>query len=52
MRDAYSLGYFAILVSDATAASGPAFMKEASIFNVKHAYGWVTNSANVINIMR
>jgi ureidoacrylate peracid hydrolase len=51
IRDAYSLGYFAILVSDATAASGPPFMQEASIFNVKHAYGWITSSANVMKIM-
>ena len=51
IRDAYSLGYFAVLVSDATAASGPPFMKEASIFNVKHAYGWITSSANVMKVM-
>jgi ureidoacrylate peracid hydrolase len=52
IRDAYYHGYFAILVSDATAHSGPAFMQEASIFNVKHSYGWVTGSFNILKAMR
>lgn len=51
IREAYYRGYFAILVSDATAAGGPAFMQEASVFNVKTFFGWVTDSKHVVKTM-
>lgn len=51
IRDAYYRGYFAIMVSDATAATGPDFMQEASIFNVKTFFGWVTTTENVLKAM-
>ena len=34
LRDAYYLGYFPILVSDAAAPGGPPFVHDATIFNV------------------
>ncbi|OGP65878.1 MAG: hypothetical protein A2169_02285 [Deltaproteobacteria bacterium RBG_13_47_9] len=51
MRDAYNLEYFPILVSDATMNSGPPFMQEATLFNVKTNFGWVTTTENVIKLM-
>lgn len=51
IRDAAYLDYFPILVSDATANTGPPFMQEATIFNVKHVYGWVTTTENIIKAL-
>ncbi len=51
LRDAYYRGYFAILVSDASAATGPEFMQEATIFNIKTYFGWVTTTENVIKAL-
>ena len=51
IREAYHNGYFSILVSDATAQSGPAYIQEASIFNVKSFFGWVTNTENVLKAL-
>ncbi len=48
LRDAFNLGYFCILISDATVAIGPPFMQDATIFNVKSIYGWVTSSENIV----
>lgn len=49
LRDAFYLGYHCILVSDATASSGPSFTQQATIFNVRSCYGWVTTTENIIN---
>ncbi len=51
LRDAYYLDYFPILVSDATAASGPSPIQDATEFNVKQCYGWVTTTDNIIKVM-
>jgi ureidoacrylate peracid hydrolase len=51
IRDAYYRDYFPILVLDAAANTGPEFMQEATIFNVKNYYGWVTTSENVVKAM-
>ncbi len=48
VRDAFNLEYFPILISDAVASGGPTFLQEATIFNVKLCFGWVTNSQNII----
>ena len=48
IRDADNRGYFAILVSDATACNGPSMQQEASVFNVKNYFGWVTTTENVL----
>ncbi len=52
IRDAFNLDYFPILISDATAPGGPAFLQEATIENVKWAHGWVTTSEKLIKAMR
>lgn len=51
IRDAYYLGYFPILVADATAPGGPPFVPEATIFNVKVCYGWVTTTKDIVKAM-
>lgn len=51
IRDAYYLGYFAILVSDAAAYLGLPFVQEATIFNVKSCYGWVTTTENILRAL-
>jgi ureidoacrylate peracid hydrolase len=48
IRDAFNLGYFCILISDATVAIGPPFMQDATIYNVKSIYGWVTSSESIL----
>jgi ureidoacrylate peracid hydrolase len=51
IRDAANLNYFPILISDATANNGPAFMQEASIHNVKLAMGWVSTTRDFLSLM-
>lgn len=51
IRDAANLSYFPILISDATANNGPPYMQEATILNVKVAFGWVTSTENLLKAM-
>ncbi len=51
LRDALNLGYFNILITDATVGNTPA-AKEATIANVKAVFGWVTNSQNFIQAIQ
>lgn len=51
IRDAANLGYFPVLVSDATANNGPPFMQEATIFNVKLCFGWVTDTDSLLKTL-
>lgn len=44
IRDAYSREYFSILISDAANSAGKDFLQDATIFNVKFAFGWVLDS--------
>lgn len=48
IRDAANLGYFPILISDASVNNGPPFMQDSTIFNVKLCLGWVTNTENLL----
>lgn len=51
IRDAFNLDYFSILISDAAMNYGPQFTQEATIFNVKDLYGWVTTTENIVKAM-
>ena len=51
IRDAFYLGYFPILISNAAANIGPPLTQEATIFNIKCVYGWVTTTDNIIKAM-
>jgi ureidoacrylate peracid hydrolase len=51
IRDAANLGYFPILISDASINNGPPFMQDSTIFNVKLCFGWVTDTENLLKVM-
>ena len=52
LRDASYLGYWSILVSDACANTGPPFIQEATIFNVRRSFGWVTTTENIMKVIQ
>ncbi len=52
IRDAYNLEYLPILVSDATMNTGPPFVKEATFFNIKLNYGWLTSTEKVMDMFK
>ena len=52
IRDAFSLDYFPILISDAVSEAGASFTQEATIYNVKFAFGWVIDSEEFCNSLR
>jgi ureidoacrylate peracid hydrolase len=52
LRHAFFLDYFPILVADAVAQLGPNVTQEATIFNVRTIFGWVTTSQNLLNAIR
>jgi ureidoacrylate peracid hydrolase len=52
IRDAANFGYFPILVGDATANNGPPFMQEASQFNIKLCFGWVTDTGCLLETLQ
>ena len=51
IRDAANLSYFPILISDATAHTGPAYVQQATEYNVKAAIGWLARSEDVIRAL-
>ncbi len=51
LRDAYFLDYWPILVADGTNNAGPSFTQEATLWNVKAVFGWVTTSAELIKAL-
>ncbi len=51
IRDAFLFDYFPILISDAVIPGGPPFVQEATEFNVKQCYGWVTTSEDIVRAM-
>jgi len=52
LRHAFFLQYFPILVSDAVSQIGPSITQEATIFNVRTIFGWVTTSEKLLNAIR
>lgn len=48
LTDANFLGYGCVMVSDCCATTSPAFCTEASIWNVKKCFGFVTGSAQIL----
>jgi nicotinamidase-related amidase len=49
LTDANFLGYGCVMLEDCCATTSPDFCTEASIWNVKKCYGFVTRSKNVIS---
>ena len=52
IRDAYYHQYWPVMVSDACANSGPIMTQEATIWNVKNLFGWVTSSQNMLEALK
>ena len=48
LQDANFLGYDCILVADGTATTSPEFCWQATLYNVKQCFGFVTNSQEII----
>jgi ureidoacrylate peracid hydrolase len=46
LRDAFHLEYFGVVLKDATHHLGPAFIQEASLYNVEKFFGWVSTVAD------
>jgi ureidoacrylate peracid hydrolase len=46
LRDGYHREYFGVLLEDATHQAGPAFLQEATVYNVEKFFGWVSNTAD------
>jgi ureidoacrylate peracid hydrolase len=44
IREAYHREYFCILATDATQHSGPAFVQDATLYNVEQFLGWVSST--------
>jgi ureidoacrylate peracid hydrolase len=44
IRDALYRDFLCLVVEDATNATGPAYVKDATLFNVETILGWVTNT--------
>lgn len=48
LQDANFLGYDCILVSDCAATTSPEYCWQATIYNVKQCFGFVTNSHAIL----
>jgi ureidoacrylate peracid hydrolase len=46
LRDGFFLEYLGVLLEDATHQAGPAFLQEASVYNIEKFFGWVSNTAD------
>ncbi len=48
LRDAFFRDYFALLVGDACGNTGPDYVQDATIWNVRSVFGWVTTASDLI----
>jgi ureidoacrylate peracid hydrolase len=51
IRDAYHREFFCILAADATQQSGPAFIQDATLYNVERFLGWVTTTEAICSAL-
>lgn len=52
VRDSYFHEYFPILVNDACANTGPDFIQAASVWTITSAFGWVTDTAELVKALK
>lgn len=52
LQDANFLGYDCVLVKDCTATTSPEYCWQATIYNVKQCFGFVTDSEAVLNALQ
>jgi ureidoacrylate peracid hydrolase len=43
LRDSFFLEYFSVVLHDATHQAGPAFLQQATLYNVEKFFGWVSS---------
>ena len=48
LRDGFFLEYFGVALSDACYQAGPATAQEASLFNIKTFFGWVSDTQQFV----
>jgi len=48
LEDASFLGYDTVLIEDATATTSPDYCVQATLYNVKLLYGFVTKSTDIL----
>ena len=46
LRDGFFLEYFGIMLEDATHQAGPAFLQQATVYNIETFFGWVSTVAD------
>jgi ureidoacrylate peracid hydrolase len=46
LRDGFFLEYFGVMLEDATHQAGPAFLQQASVYNIETFFGWVSTVAD------
>ena len=51
LADANFLGYDTLMVGDCSATTSPAFCWEATVYNVKQIFGFVVNSASILEAL-
>ena len=49
LMDANFLGYDTILVSDCSGTTSPDFCMQATVYNVRQCFGFVTDSTSILN---
>lgn len=52
LRDAYFLEYWPVMVADATMPAGPPAIQQATEYNVRTFFGWVTTSEDLATALR
>ena len=52
LRDAFHLEYFSVMLEDAVHQAGPAFLQEATVYNVEKFFGWVSNTVDFCGAIR
>jgi ureidoacrylate peracid hydrolase len=52
IRDAFGLEYHAVLVTDCCHQAGPAYLQDATIYNVETFFGWTCSSRDIANVLR
>ena len=51
MRDGLSREFFCVLLEDATMPAGPAYLQEATVYNVETFIGWVSTTGEFANAL-
>lgn len=52
LQDANFLGYGCVLIEDCCATSSPDYCTQATLFNVKKGFGFVTHSGHILDALR